>query len=72
MVETSVAVATPSTTAARIRNGSTSAGSATMKGARDFAFAGARRLPGIRMPIAPTHDTAQQHTRARRRAAVRR
>ena len=37
MVETSVAVATPSTTAARIRNGSTSAGSAMTKRAADLA-----------------------------------
>ena len=36
MVETSVAVATPSTTAARITNGSASAGSAIDEGAADL------------------------------------
>ena len=41
MVETSVAVAMPSTTAARIRNGSASAGSATTKLVATLARAGA-------------------------------
>ena len=59
MVETSVAVATPSTTAARIRNGSTSAGSAIEKSARDLALAGAAGLPGC---LAAGSASARQST----------
>ena len=72
MVETSVAVATPSTTAARIRNGSASAGSAMRKARPICAPARAFDMAELLAAIAPANDEAEQDGAARWPAAGRR
>ena len=72
MVETSVAVATPSTTAARITNGRTSAGSAITKAAPISAGARAAHAGQVVAAVAPPDDDAQRERQHQRRAAGRR
>ena len=60
IVDTSVAVATPSTTAARITNGQRDGRQGDQEGAADLALRRARHMAEILVPVAPPDHEAQR------------